>query len=153
MAHFDTKTLDALRTAQEITVRTHQHPEQAVPVWVVVADDAVFVRSAYGRKGRWYRDLATNGIAAISMAGRELHAQAIPENGADANAATFLIFATLVAFTGGVVVGITDDDAAFAAFTPAAAVLVADHAYVLDVAVHAHRRVDGERGGHSGGGE
>jgi len=87
MAHFDTKTLDALRTAQEITVRTHPHPEQAVPVWVVVADDAVFVRSAYGRKGRWYRDLATNGIAAISMAGRELHAQAIPENGADANAA------------------------------------------------------------------
>lgn len=81
MAHFDTKTTEALRTTPEITVRTHQRPGQAVPVWVVVAGNSVFVRSAYGRKGRWYRDLTANGKATISIAGHELSAQAIPENG------------------------------------------------------------------------
>jgi hypothetical protein len=41
MSQFDTDTLDVLRTAPEITVRTHKHPDQAVPIWVVVADNKV----------------------------------------------------------------------------------------------------------------
>jgi len=87
MSQFDTDTLDVLRTAPEITVRTHQHPDQAVPIWVVVADDKAFVRSAYGTRGRWYRDLMADGTVALSARGRELHAQAVPENEPDAIAA------------------------------------------------------------------
>src|SRR3954468_24328922 len=87
MPHFDTDMLDVLRTVPEITVRTHKHPDQAVPIWVVVADDKVFVRSAYGTRGRWYRDLTADGTATLSACGRVVNAQAVPENETDAIAA------------------------------------------------------------------
>jgi hypothetical protein len=87
MPNFDTDTLEVLRTVPEITVCTHKHSDQAVPIWVVVADDKVFVRSAYGTRGRWYRDLVADGTATLSACGRELHAQAVPENEPDAIAA------------------------------------------------------------------
>jgi hypothetical protein len=87
MPPFDTDTLEVLRTVPEITVHTHKHPDQAVPIWVVVVDDRVFVRSAYGTRGRWYRDLLADGRATLSVCGRELHAQVVPENEPDAIAA------------------------------------------------------------------
>ena len=58
MANFDADTLDELRQLQEVAIRTEKHPGTAVVIWVVVADDEVFVRSVRGSKGRWYRDLA-----------------------------------------------------------------------------------------------
>lgn len=78
MTKFDAKTLGDLRDAREVTIRTGKHPASAVPIWVVVADDAVFLRSAYGAKGRWYRDLAAGGAATLELAGRRLAVQAIP---------------------------------------------------------------------------
>jgi len=79
MPKFDAKTLSDLHDAREVAIRTDKHPASAVPIWVVVAGDAVFVRSAYGAKGRWYRDLAAGG-AALEFAGNRLAAQAIPES-------------------------------------------------------------------------
>lgn len=58
-----------------------------MPIWIVVADDTVFVRSAYGTRGRWYRDLLADRQVTLLAGGRELHAQAVPENEADAIAA------------------------------------------------------------------
>jgi hypothetical protein len=79
MANFDADTLRELRDVQEIAIRTEKHPNSAVVIWVVVADDEIFVRSVQGTKGRWYRDLAAGGPATLEFAGRRLAVQAIPE--------------------------------------------------------------------------
>ena len=78
MANFAAETLRELRDLQEIAIRTEKHPKTAVVIWVVVADDEVFVRSVYGARGRWYRDLAACGPATLEFAGRRLAVEAIP---------------------------------------------------------------------------
>ncbi|MBV8739057.1 MAG: DUF2255 family protein [Alphaproteobacteria bacterium] len=78
MANFDADALRELRDVQEIAIRTEKHPNSAVVIWVVVADDEVFVRSVYGTRGRWYRDLAAGGPATLEFAGRRLAVQAMP---------------------------------------------------------------------------
>jgi hypothetical protein len=78
MANFDGDILRELRELQEVAIRTEKHPETVVVIWVVVADDEVFVRSVRGPKGRWYRDLAAGGPATLEFAGRRLAARAIP---------------------------------------------------------------------------
>jgi hypothetical protein len=78
MAKFDTGLLDALREAKEIRIRTGKHPDSAVVIWIVVADNEVFVRSFLGTKGRWYRDLAAGGPATLEWGGRQLAVQASP---------------------------------------------------------------------------
>ncbi len=78
MTNFDADTLRELRDVPESVIRTEKHPKSAVVIWVVVADDDVFVRSWRGAKGRWYRDLAAGGPATLEFAGRRLAVQAIP---------------------------------------------------------------------------
>jgi hypothetical protein len=78
MSKFDADTLRALRDTEEVTIGTDKHPRTAVVIWVVVADGEVFVRSARGAKGRWYRDLAAGGSATLEVAGRRLAVQATP---------------------------------------------------------------------------
>lgn len=84
MANFDADTLRQLREVREVAIRTKKHPDTAVVIWAVVADDEVFVRSVRGPKGRWYRDLATCGPARLEYAGRELAVHAIPASDHDA---------------------------------------------------------------------
>ena len=84
MANFDADTLRELRDVQEVTIRTEKHPNTAVVIWVVVADEEVFVRSWAGTRGRWYRDLAAGGPATLEFAGHQLKVQAIPASDADA---------------------------------------------------------------------
>src|SRR5438477_3655149 len=84
MAKFDPPTLGELRDVQEVAIRTEKHPKSAVVIWVVVADDEVFVRSWLGAKGRWYRDLAAGGPATLEFAGRRLAVQAIPASDPEA---------------------------------------------------------------------
>jgi hypothetical protein len=78
MANFAAGTLRELRDVRELTIRTEKHPKTAVVIWLVVADDEVFVRSWLGARGRWFRDLAAGGPAALEFAGRRLEVQAIP---------------------------------------------------------------------------
>jgi hypothetical protein len=80
MTNFDTDTLRELGEAREVTIRTEKHPNSAVVIWAVVTDKDVFVRSVYGTKGRWYRDLAAGGPATLEFAGRRLLVQAMPES-------------------------------------------------------------------------
>jgi len=84
MVKFDANILRELRDLHEVAIRTEKHPEAAVTIWVVVADDEVFLRSVRGNKGRWYRDLAAGGLATLEFAGRRLAAQAFPVSDADA---------------------------------------------------------------------
>ncbi|HEY6983879.1 DUF2255 family protein [Reyranella sp.] len=78
MTKFDTDTLHELRDRREVAIRTGRHPESAVTIWVVVADDEVYVRSWLGARGRWYRDLASGGPATLEVGDRQLAVQAIP---------------------------------------------------------------------------
>src|SRR6266481_7561328 len=84
MVNFDADTLRALRDADEVAIRTGKHPANAVTIWVVVADDEVFVRSVRGAKGRWYRDLAAGGPATLEFAGGRLAVQAFPASDPEA---------------------------------------------------------------------
>ena len=79
MAKFEADTLSDLRDLKEVRIRTEKHPDSAVVIWAVVADDEVFVRSFRGAKGRWYADLAAGGAATLEFAGRRLAVQAIAE--------------------------------------------------------------------------
>lgn len=88
MMKFDVDTLRALRDVQEPLIRTGKHPESAVVIWVVVADDEVFVRSWRGTEGRWYRDLAAGGRATLEFSGRRLPVQAVPASDQDSVART-----------------------------------------------------------------
>jgi hypothetical protein len=78
MANFDADTLRELRDVRELRIRTGKHPKTAVVIWIVVADDEVFVRSWLGPRGRWYRDLAAGGLATLEFAGRRIEVQAFP---------------------------------------------------------------------------
>jgi hypothetical protein len=78
MTNFDAATLRELSSVREVAIRTEKHTKSAVVIWVVVADDEVFVRSWRGTKGRWYRDFAAGGPATLEFAGRRLPVQAIP---------------------------------------------------------------------------
>jgi hypothetical protein len=78
MATFDADTLRALHDVQEPVIRTEKHPRSRVVIWVVVADDEVFVRSWRGAEGRWYKDLAAGGLATLEFDGRRLSVQAFP---------------------------------------------------------------------------
>lgn len=80
MAKFDADTLRRLKDVREVAIRTEKHPETAVIIWVVVADDEVFVRSVRGSRGRWHRDLAKGGPATLEFAGRRLGVEAFPAN-------------------------------------------------------------------------
>jgi hypothetical protein len=78
MANFDAETLRELRDVRELRIRTGKHSKTAVVVWIVVADDEVFVRSWLGADGRWYRDLAAGGPATLEFAGHRIEVQAFP---------------------------------------------------------------------------
>jgi hypothetical protein len=79
MTRFDADALSDLQSAKEVRIRTDKHPDSAVVIWVVVADDTVFVRSFRGARGRWYRDLATGGDATLEVGSRRLAVRAMPE--------------------------------------------------------------------------
>jgi hypothetical protein len=78
MANFDGETLRQLHDVREVAIRTGKHPGTAVVIWVVVAGGEVFVRSVQGRRGRWYRDLAAGGPAALEFARLRLEVEATP---------------------------------------------------------------------------
>ena len=94
MTTFDADVLGELRGIGEISIRTGKHPVSSVVIWVVVADDQVFVRSVRGVMGRWYRDLAAGGPATLEFAGRRLSVQAIPVNDGAAIAGASTLSAT-----------------------------------------------------------
>ncbi|MBX3502516.1 MAG: DUF2255 family protein [Alphaproteobacteria bacterium] len=78
MAQFDADTLNTVATVRELAIRTARHPGTSVVIWAVVSDGTIFVRSFRGGAGRWYRDLAEGGRAALEAGGRTLEVEAVP---------------------------------------------------------------------------
>ena len=74
---FDAKTLDALRSAPEVGIRTSRHPNRAITIWSVVVGDDVFVRSVRGAKGQWYDAAATDGLATLEIGDRQIQVHAL----------------------------------------------------------------------------
>ena len=78
MAIFGPDILHELRGRQEVLICTEKHPDSAVTIWVVVADDEVLVRSVPYTKGVGKRDLAGGGPATLEFDGRTTAVQAVP---------------------------------------------------------------------------
>jgi len=78
MNQFDQRTLSALRTVQEIGIRTTRQPDKVVTIWVVVASDDVFIRSFQGAKGLWYQSVAADGLATLEVEGQQVAVSATP---------------------------------------------------------------------------
>ena len=67
---FEASTLDYLRGAKEVGIRTDKEPNRAVIIWAVVVGDAAYVRSVRGRAGKWYNAIAGEGRATLEVNNR-----------------------------------------------------------------------------------
>ena len=83
MARFDHHTLTRLAQADEIEMRTPRSDGTATsrPIWVVVVDGAVYVRSYAGEHGAWYRRAQRDGRAEIGVEGETVPVRALPAAG------------------------------------------------------------------------
>jgi hypothetical protein len=77
-ATFDADVLDALRRRKEAGIRTSHNQQRPVTIWIVVVDDAVFVRSVRGPQGRWYIAARADGEATLIIDQRELPVRVTP---------------------------------------------------------------------------
>jgi hypothetical protein len=77
-ATFDADVLDALRRRKEVGIRTSRNQQRPVTIWIVVVDDAVFVRSVRGPQGKWYIAARADGEATLVIDQRELPVRVTP---------------------------------------------------------------------------
>jgi hypothetical protein len=69
-----------LETVREVDIETRRAddaPVHRTTIWVVVADGEVYVRSEYGEKGRWFRELMANPDAALHVGGEAILVHAV----------------------------------------------------------------------------
>ena len=75
---FDPDVLNELRSRKEVGIRTSRNQRRPVSIWIVVVDDAVFVRSVRGPQGKWYLAARADGHATLVIDQRELPVRVIP---------------------------------------------------------------------------
>lgn len=75
---FDAAVLDTLRDRKEVGIRTSRNQQRPVTIWIVVVDDAVFVRSVRGPRGKWYVAARADGEATLVIDQRELPVRVMP---------------------------------------------------------------------------
>jgi hypothetical protein len=75
---FDTATLASLRDTREVRIRTTRHKGRGIVIWIVVANDAAFVRSVRGPAGKWFVAAAADGQATLELNGRQLPVRVVP---------------------------------------------------------------------------
>lgn len=66
--------LDAIGNAQELHVSSYRQGGELrrwTPIWVVRVGDELFVRSAFGNDGGWYRWAMRTGVARVRAGGVE----------------------------------------------------------------------------------
>jgi hypothetical protein len=84
---FDPDALEAMRTAQTIKIETSRGPGRPVHetiVWIVVDEAArAFVRSEFGERGRWFRELLANPSGAVHVGSTRIPVRA--EHAADSD--------------------------------------------------------------------
>jgi hypothetical protein len=72
---FDSGMLTQLRNTEEVRIQAGQ--AKAAVIWVVVADNDVFVRSVRGPKGRWYKAAAADKQATLEVGDRSVPVRVI----------------------------------------------------------------------------
>jgi hypothetical protein len=76
---FDAATLALLHAAKEVRIRTARSSKgRGVIIWIVVAHDAVFVRSVRGPAGKWFVAAAADGSATLEIGERALPVRIAP---------------------------------------------------------------------------
>jgi len=78
---FDAETLRLLDETREVRVETRRDEDSPVhrtTIWVVTVDQAVFVRSVRGEKGRWYREVTGNPAAALHAGDNRIPVRPVP---------------------------------------------------------------------------
>jgi hypothetical protein len=73
---FDAADLDVLRDRKEVGIRVRR--QRPVTIWIVVVNDAVFVRSVRGPRGKWYLAARAAGEASLVVGQQELAVRATP---------------------------------------------------------------------------
>jgi hypothetical protein len=75
---FDPATLASLRSTGEVRIRTARHKSRGVVIWIVVVDNAAFVRSVRGPAGKWFVAAAADATAVLEFDGRQLPVRVFP---------------------------------------------------------------------------
>ncbi|MFW0793501.1 DUF2255 family protein [Gordonia sp. CPCC 205515] len=66
---WSTEQLDLIGESEELHITSHRQDgslRKWIPIWVVRVDDDLYIRSAYGADGAWYRH-ATAGTARVQV--------------------------------------------------------------------------------------
>jgi hypothetical protein len=69
-----------LETVREVDIETRRAadaPVHRTTIWVVVADGDVYVRSEFGEKGRWWRELMANPDTVLHVEGEAIPVHAV----------------------------------------------------------------------------
>lgn len=76
---FPKATLDLLDRTKEVDIETRspKGTKHAVPIWIVVDDGDVFIRTYRGKTSRWYRELLEGGGALVA-GGRRIKVRPVP---------------------------------------------------------------------------
>ena len=75
---FDAAVFDALRSTIEIGIHAGGPKDRSVTIWVVVVDNAVFVRSYRGTQGKWYVAARATGRATLEVGAQHIPVSTVP---------------------------------------------------------------------------
>jgi hypothetical protein len=79
MKSFEEKQLQDLTQAKGVRIETRrssQSPSHSTPIWLVVLDHHIYVRSYRGEAGRWYQEITAHPFAVLHLNGERLAVQA-----------------------------------------------------------------------------
>ena len=91
---FDAATVAAARDIKEVRIRTIRQKSRGVVIWIVVVDDALFVRSVRGPAGKWFAAVAADGQATLEVGDRQLPVRVVKVTDRDAIEAVSQAFLT-----------------------------------------------------------
>jgi hypothetical protein len=89
---FPPQTLAAFHATKYLYIRSGDH--RFIPIWVVVVENRVIVRSWNDKSGGWYRAFLSQPLGHIPLDERELPIRALPLRSARLNNATDEAFAS-----------------------------------------------------------
>jgi hypothetical protein len=75
---FDPAIVASLRDSKEVRIRTPQHKGRGVIIWIVVVDDAAYVRSVRGPAGKWFIAASAEGKATLDLGDRQVSVRVVP---------------------------------------------------------------------------
>jgi hypothetical protein len=80
MKYFEEEQLQHLAQTKEVVIETRlssQARSRHTPIWVIVEENNVYVRSYRGQAGRWYQEITAFPFAVLHMNGEPLAVHAV----------------------------------------------------------------------------